>query len=126
VELTFAQVEAEVRRLVAEDPEHIYQGKPRNDGRAQMCYYVAPEDGSAEACLFGQALSNLGVSDDVLAGHEQSPVSIVLSSLDVAYTYRQERWLSSVQNEQDHKRDWAGAVAYGDAEYPLHDEAASV
>lgn len=120
MELTFAQVEAEVRRLVAENPDHIYRGKLR-PYQPQKCYYVAPEDGSAEACLFGQALTNLGVPDDYLADFEFGPVQDILGSLGVECSDQEEWWMNEVQGAQDRKQDWAGALTYGDEEHPLHE-----
>src|SRR5580765_8373648 len=69
--LTFAQFESKVREIIAADPDHVYRrpalGVEINGCFSVICFYsTASHPDAIEACVFGQALSALGVTDEVL------------------------------------------------------------
>jgi hypothetical protein len=119
MELTFAQVEAEVRRIIGEDPEHVYrQGESSQNGTT--CYYSDRTPGAVERCIFGAALHNLGVDDDILMGNEGEPIQNILGfNLDVSFTNRQSIWMSSLQSDQDESTSWGEALTEADHAHPL-------
>lgn len=113
--VTFEQLEAEVRRLAAENPDHVYV-RPEPGSR---CYYRSPDD--TPGCIFGQAMEALGFAippgDGKFAG---SIDGVMCNILGIAPTFDQEGWARAVQGVQDIGDTWASAVARADRLYPLH------
>ena len=117
--ITFDQLETEIRRIVAADPEHVYQqGEPKN-GRPHgiKCYYSVDTPGAVEACLFGQAFTNLGVPADELKELEGGPATEYFVFNDL--TARQGDWMTNLQSAQDRGTPWGRALADTDSEHPL-------
>ncbi len=104
--VTADQIIAEVRRLAAESPDFVYQ-KPEF---SPVCLY---KHGDGPGCLFGQALSNLGIEVDE---NTRGTINNVLDRFDVDRTDRQRCWMSTAQRRQDHGSSWAEAVRQADDE----------
>jgi hypothetical protein len=122
MELTFASLAAEVRRIVAADPEHVYR-KPERDvtvrGIRATCFYSTKSaEGIIEACLFGRALSALGVTDAKLIGVETSPIRAAWEALGGERLSEPQRcWIASIQMSQDGGATWGSALADADARF---------
>lgn len=138
---------AEVRNLARQKPDFIYtdqEGVPYRVGGS--CSYLAatddigfsilqdvgkfPQDLSydearqrgllGQRCIVGQALSNLGVSDETLKEHEGVGAKFLAGRLleGVKAKESQLLWLESVQAEQDSGETWGEAVQIANSEYP--------
>lgn len=118
---TTSDLVAEVRRLAAEDPDHVYRPPVHDVGEENPtwadCSYVTGEDG--KGCLIGQALSNLGVPFEELVKFEGYNVVMTLGLMglvdedhvsDRAAHTDEECFLMRVQYEQDDSRPWGEAV----------------
>lgn len=126
-QISITDVAREVVRLADADPTHIYV-KATNEEGAAACFYLPgdhshPMDPNSrvtapEGCLFGQALTNLGVSNDDLLGNEGEPVEEVLFHLQITpdlinRTEVEDRMLNTfgdVQSSQDGGAPWGIAV----------------
>lgn len=119
-EITWEELEPEVRRLAAENPDYRYPMMRGNDGPA--CFYtLLPSGNTGQAvCIFGRALMNLGVPQDELFPYEGAPVHSLLchSSFDLE---DRSSWIQLVQDQQDTRFTWSDAVADADTNYPLED-----
>lgn len=114
--ITFKQLETEVRRLATETPDFVYMTVINSDSGISRCFYQSkPEEGKV-ACIFGQALTNLGI--ELNDFHEQKGIDDVLSRLHVPLTEVQSRWCISVQHDQDKGVEWGKAVEIADSEEP--------
>jgi hypothetical protein len=108
--ITFAQVQAEVRALAAASPDYVYTSGT-ND-----CFYTAGADGNetGECCIFGQALTRLGVPVEDLAAREGDGINGLFEGLGIFATVREEDWARRVQSRQDWGYTWAAAIEHGD------------
>lgn len=108
--LEFKDVENEVRRLADESPDYVYKSDPEKG-----CFYNAGD--SHDACIFGQALANLGhpVSPD----YEGNAVSAVFRKMGIRVSGQQVSWATHLQVNQDDGFTWREAVAKADATFPL-------
>ena len=104
-------VEAELKSLASEKPDFVYKDK----GVAGSCRYNSPAmDGDkvvgneCTGCIFGQALQNLGWSDQTELGYI-CPIQSLLR--DTAGILTPSRW-REVQAEQDSGSTWSHAVSY--------------
>lgn len=97
-----AELEAEVRRLAADDPE-----------RTAECRYVC--DGKP-MCIVGHALINLDVLSVDVLGRNNLKSIIALNGLVGGLGIDRDRlhWLEDVQHWQDSGKPWAEAVASAD------------
>lgn len=111
---------AEVRKVAAEQPDHVYW--PAN------CQYMAKGQPS---CIMGQALYRLGYLPSEVP-IEDVAINVVLSRLGLTVDGPERTWLIRVQNAQDGRiqlasldpdssfRDrrlsWGQAVQYADGE----------
>lgn len=102
--ITFAELEAEVRRLAAERPDYVY---PAADG-GENCFY---QDEGKPRCIFGEAL---GILDVLVPQGETKAIDYLLADLGVATTAEQLGWAGQVQYYQDRGRSWGSAVRYAD------------
>lgn len=100
---------AEVRRLVAEKPEYVYQ-QPFG-----MCVYVS---GGCGSCLIGQALFNLGLIDASLERtiHNGATAFGLIEHLGLDIENTELVWLRNVQFAQDSHAPWGEAVNHADDE----------
>lgn len=116
-DLTFEQLEAEVRRLAGERPDFIYNRTTGGfwNGNA-ACVYNATED--REGCIFGQALTRLG--RPVPEGLEHVSIRAILEHASNMYlTTAQGKWTQAVQGSQDTGLSWSEAVERADRIHPI-------
>lgn len=106
-DIDLGQLEAEVRRLAAENPNYRY---PHTNG----CVYVerGPGGGLCGSCLFGVALINLGVDPQELDLGDHVAIALLLDRNGFAGP--QIEWFQAVQNFQDDRRPWGEAVRLAD------------
>ena len=113
---------AKTRVIAGANPDYIYQ---RTEGDLSTCTYV--KHGMA-SCLFGRALSALGVLIEKIkvfdSGIMSMGISDVLETWDdelrfVNRTQENVYWCERVQTKQDAKSRWEDAVAYADNEAEL-------
>ena len=117
-DVTYEDVEHEVRRLAAERPDHVYKS-PYD--------YITEEDGEfvpgacryqhgkgIPGCIFGHAFLNLELpltdEDEGTTAYE------VLESMGFALSDSQALWTGDVQDKQDSGFTWADAVRAADEE----------
>lgn len=104
---TEQQFIAEVRKVVAENPDFIYPNS--------FCSYLQCNT----ACLFGVVLSNLGVTQSYLRTCESKTISIVLRLLKLEFDDDIINWASNIQASQDDGRyTWQQALEMADKKYP--------
>ncbi|TDB90885.1 hypothetical protein E1264_03400 [Actinomadura sp. KC216] len=108
--LTFKQIENEVRRLAAENPDFVYESYHGS------CFYNPTERAGKQygACIFGQAFTNLGTP--VPDGIDEDYIGSVLPNMGIETTLDQYEWAGTVQYQQDQGCAWALAVALADDE----------
>ena len=94
----------ETRKVAAEDPYFIYQGR---------CQYVI---GGQPGCIVGKAAWNLGLIDATFEGvaANREGVDTLASELDLDLNSDQEGWLSRAQEWQDNGESWGDSVKYAD------------
>ncbi|AOZ63786.1 hypothetical protein SEA_WEASELS2_208 [Rhodococcus phage Weasels2] len=116
---------AEVKKIAAANPDHIYTDKRDSMGFGQAtCFY---ERNGKPSCIMGQALHTLGVPIEELMAfdttHQGSIVSLLTKygKYDSHDEYGEDLvskklvWLNDVQYLQDTLKPWGVAVesAYG-------------
>lgn len=112
-----AKLETELRRLAAENPTYVYRSGPAStSGAGDACFYVAGEN--HDACIYGQALANLGVPEKVLSRADHSDlfgggigIRTLLDRIGVNCYNRYGERFSRVQDRQDRGHSWQSAVA---------------
>lgn len=129
--LKVSVLEAEVRKLVASQPEFVYPTAPGID-----CHYLPDSipmlDESPTGretyrrvkrpgCIFGQALLNVGLNSDLLMEVEDAPISDVLDwmvdlgLLDAdVHDLHFHDWALVVQESQDNGTPWGDALDRAD------------
>ncbi|MEU9871082.1 hypothetical protein AB0C87_24845 [Actinomadura sp. NPDC048021] len=109
-EITFQQIEAEVRRLADEKPEFVYKSY---EG---ACFYNPAEREGKQygACIFGQAFKNLDF--EVKEDYEYKSIGTLLELLDVETTLGEFMWAGAVQRLQDGGTAWGEAVSLADSQ----------
>lgn len=119
------QVIAKVREIAAARPDFIYIAlrwgtDSAGPGEPNGCKYM---HGDQPGCIFGQALTALGVSPGKLREHDRNGHNIyaVFGSPSVlSPEYADVAWCSRVQRAQDRGNAWGEAVKYGDDSlYPI-------
>lgn len=110
------ELEAKVREIAAEKPEHVYQRHEDDDS----CLYVEEDAETGEytkpGCIFGKAFLSLGVSPDRLVTYNRRGISGIMPTLfpEVKSTNEQLSWRSVVQMRQDSGSTWSEAVRIAD------------
>lgn len=115
--ITFDQLEAEARRTVAADPDHIDQ----RGAAGLTCRYLDPDTGCGD-CLFGRVYLALGMPSAFLAEWEFKG-----DAVDVWRNYGETEplsdtragWMKEIQSLQDRGVAWHLALAGADEAYPL-------
>src|SRR5688500_8064221 len=110
-ELTWEAIEAETRRVVAENPDYVYQSADSGD---YNCVYNGTD--TLESCLFGRVFRNLG--HPVPEYLEGSSVDSILKHFAVIRAAQQEWWAVAVQCRQDAGDTWSDALAAADLNRP--------
>ena len=122
--------EAEVRKLVAENPDKVYaipevwSDEAEGFVEGDSCVYVERDQDSGElcgSCLFGQVLVNLGVpAAELENGYvNKSSIGGLNRKLGLGLDDRYVSWASAAQRRQDDKMPWRDALAGADQHYPL-------
>lgn len=117
-DFTLEDLRREVLALADERPDFVYTAQKEREslGVGASCSYTGARLHSTEgeACIFGQALTRLGVSKDTLMGVSTNIVSLLSSKfgLDV-HNIDYDDALRLVQQAQD------GGVSWGKAVEPL-------
>jgi hypothetical protein len=101
--ITFARLKAEVLRLAARNPDHVY----RTDSGGSCFYNPNPAQGRT-ACIFGQAFINLGAP--IPAHLEGEGIVLVLTLMCPDATDDDREWAMNVQIRQDGGFPWGAAV----------------
>jgi hypothetical protein len=113
MEITFAELAAEVRRLAAERPDYTYPNTING-----CTYTTDTRNGiTTPPCLFGQALLNLGASESVLEG-EYNRIRVLMTTVGIFYGTTEGDWAAMVQAGQDDHARWADAVRDADEAIP--------
>ena len=104
--ITSAQLEAEVRRLAAAEPDFVYRNQL---GIGDNCSYIAARIGGdvGRPCIFGQAFQNLGVSVEDLRAVEGRKIGSAFAFLTGGRA--PEGW-TRVQEMQDEGCSWGEAI----------------
>lgn len=121
-DFTLEDLRREVLALADERPDFVYTAQKERAGLERgggaSCSYTGALMFSTEgeACIFGQALTRLGVSKDTLMGVSTNIVSLLSGKfgLDV-HNIDYDDALRRVQFSQD------GGVSWGEAVKPLRD-----
>ena len=102
-DLTLQAIEAETRSVADEFPFH----------KAELCVYVAPDANNVlqPMCILGHALVRLGVSPEMLAGHDETDFKELAPYLGLSPHHPVTDWLLDVQHLQD--------GSYAQAEGPM-------
>lgn len=118
--ITIDQLISEVRYLAAENPTYVYPRSTSKPGWTNGCFYRpgAPGNLTGARCIFGQALTNLGLSDAKLAEHDSDSIRGILSHHVSGVSFVQSEWCVYVQTEQDAGSTWAAAVRDADIAFP--------
>lgn len=121
MEIAFKQVEDEVRRLVAENPEFVYVPPT---GVGGSCVYLVrggdPEDWEG-SCLFGRVFLNLFGKDSIptIRECETQICSALFTTFKVNASGHQKMWAAEVQSRQDKSLPWGACLVGADEMYPL-------
>lgn len=114
---TGKELVAEVRRLAAEQPDFIYGNQEGAEENECSYFGCAVGDSNGQACIVGQAMTNLGVDMERLEDLEKSGISAgIIAALEdglvpIKHTGEDAQWLANVQYYQDNGRPWGEAVA---------------
>ena len=105
--ITADQLTAEVLRLADEHPDAVYERDSR-----QRCRYSRGSAGGGVGCLFGQALTNLGVTYEELerADADAKPIKLLAVHLGITKNAADIAAWQEVQNDQDGGWPWGTAV----------------
>ena len=116
-DFTLEDLRREVLALGDERPDFVYTAQKEREGlgSSEYCSYTGARLHSTdgEACIYGQALTRLGVSQDTLMGLSTNIVSLlsVKFGLDV-HNIDYDDALRLVQFAQDGGVSWGEAVEY--------------
>jgi len=115
--ITFEQLATEVRRIIAENPDFVYQ-RP-GDGR--WCLYLHYEDRepTGGGCVFGRAFLNLGLTYEDIMPCERKYVVAAFRALGIETNQLQSGWATLLQERQDQAQPWGECLRYADTECPL-------
>lgn len=116
------QIIAEVRKIAAEQPDHVYD--------RENCWYLDPIN-NEPACIMGKALANLGLlppwAGEDHASFEGKGIDKVLDILGIDADLSEKLWLVNVQQAQDGRtgeiqarKSWGESVQYADGQVLIH------
>lgn len=114
--ITASQIIEQVTALVQERPDFIYT-EQKTQEPSNGCGYAGASMGSTEgeACIVGQALSRLGLSQhELLALDDVGGAILVLEFLDIPATKQEEEFLFNIQFSQDYGESWQDSYNYAD------------
>lgn len=102
----------EIRRLAAENPDHV---DPNSSDPLLICRYFSY---GKPSCIVGHMMSELYPSK-YLPGYEGCGAREVFDSLDQGIPVGVMDWVERVQDNQDSGFSWSEAVASADQHHPL-------
>lgn len=106
--ITVGDVNAELKRLMQENPDFIYRSVGGLNG---SCQYT--DGDNCTGCIFGQALTNLGISEEDLKKVENQPIHSAW--VDLGQPRLDEKmnlvW-SDIQSEQDIGNKWGNLLVH--------------
>jgi hypothetical protein len=117
INVTASDVVAELRAVVAEQPDYVYEYPGEAPDKSLDCYYVHPsESGTVPGCVVGHVLNRLGVPLHVLRGYEGSDARNVAERTlnitgDPDHGHDARLALQQVQCAQDRGMAWGAALA---------------
>ena len=114
-DFTLEDIRREVLAIADERPDFVYTAQKEREGLGvgASCSYTGARLHSTdgEACIYGQALTRLGVSQDELMGYSDNIASLLYDEFELAeYDDDVAETLNSVQREQDAGMPWGEAV----------------
>ena len=117
-DFTLEDLRREVLALADERPDFVYTAQKGREGlgSGEFCSYTGARLHSTEgeACIYGQALTRLGVPQDTLMGLSTNIVSLLSGKFGLdTYNIDYDDALIRVQQAQD------GGVSWGKAVEPL-------
>ena len=117
-DFTLEDLRREVLSIADERPDFVYTAQKEREGLGigASCSYTGAIMFSTEgeACIFGQALTRLGVPQDDLMGHSINVASLLYDEFELdEYNIDYADALNRVQQSQD------GGVPWGKAVEPL-------
>lgn len=117
-DFTLEDLRREVLALADERPDFVYTAQKEREslGVGASCSYTGARINSTEgeACIYGQALTRLGVPQDDLMGYSNNIASLLYDEFELAeYDINYADSLNSVQQAQD------GGISWGKAVEPL-------
>lgn len=119
--LTFQNVEAEVRRLARKEPERVYRPPA-----GMSCRYLHTDPNNEDAwiggCIFGHAFLNLGIEPEVILRWEGNTCEALIEVFGISMTDRQKMWATGLQSLQDADAPWGQCILQADNLYPLENE----
>ncbi len=128
MKITQKQLVAEVRKVAAANPTFVY-----TKGEDGGCNYRDKSEDNRGACIIGQALANLGVSNEDRTAWDNRDEAGIASLFynrgdDADYPSDfpvtgdndtdEVEWLQDVQHSQDQGDSWGTAVYNADRDYP--------
>lgn len=99
-----------VRSIANEFPDDRYYGEIPT-GEYDSGYYIRY---GRVSCLLGQALGELGFSEETLVKYENKKASKIVKDRFKKYTMTDLLWLDTVQRKHDTNHSYAEAVAFAD------------
>ena len=114
-DFTMEDLRREVLAIADKRPDFVYTAQKEREGTiaGSSCSYTGATLGSTvgEACIFGQALTRLGVPEDVLMDCSASIGSLLHDDLDVDdYDIDYVVAFTNAQQSQDYGIPWGDAV----------------
>lgn len=114
-DFTVEDLRREVLALADERPDFVYTAQKEREGlgAGQSCSYTGALVGSTEgeACIFGQALTRLGVPQDVLMGYAINIDSLLYDEFELdEYDSGYAIAFTRAQRTQDRGIPWGKAV----------------
>lgn len=112
--ITFEQLEAKVREIVAANPTYVYVS---SDQTEYSCVYNGTPDQSP--CIFGRAFAELGYP--VFGIFEGTAIEYVMKEMLTGPILRESTvWAVAMQAAQDTKHAWTKALAHADEQRQLY------
>ena len=114
-DFTLEDLRREVLSIADERPDFVYTAQKEREslGVGASCSYTGARINSTEgeACIFGQALTRLGVTQDALIGRSMNIYSLLYGEFALGkYNIDYADALNSVQYAQDCGVPWGMAV----------------
>lgn len=111
-DINTTQLIADIRKIAAENPEHVYERVSLDDRTPSRCVYFI--EGSP-SCLVGQGFAKQGMAEDDLTPLDNlNSIGDLLRDRIYDVDPVELRWLDRVQEVQDQGLPWSEAVDIAD------------